>query len=502
MAILGADGRPLTLTEPKPQRRRLRASYDAAATTTRNERHWANADGKSAAQATSADVRQTLRRRARYECHESNSYAAGIVRTLANDTIGTGPRLQLMIPKRADAARFIERELMLWSYECRLAEKLRTMRVSKAVDGEAFAAFVTNPSLNTRVQLDLALIECDRVTSSSWAAFDDPDEADGIYFDRFGNPQSYKVLREHPGEGTYVTAVADYDTVPAEDMVHVFRCDRPGQRRGVPEIAPALPLFALLRRFTLATLHAAETAASYAGVLETNDPATDPANDAEVGDVVEVEHNSLLVLPDGRKLSQLKPEHPTTTFEMFKREVMREAARCLNVPYNVASGDSSSYNYASGRLDHQTYDRSIKIEQDYFGGACLDRTFMRWLEEAMLIPGYLPEGLPPFVEWNWLWFFDGRPHVDPLKEAAASTTLINGLLQTEKAYFAERGLDWEEQERQMATELGVTVAEFRKLKAVKRFVAGAAQEEMVRQILDMEAAQEAAASEQELANAD
>lgn len=499
-AILGPNGQPFTRPKQKPQR--VRASYDAASTTRHNERHWANADSLSGQGAASPEVRKKIRERARYEAQESNSYAKGMVLTLANDTIGTGPRLQVTsIPGRMDATQLIEREFMLWCYESRLAEKLRTLRVSKAVDGEAFAAFVTNPSLKTRVQLDLALIECDRVKSPWWSAEDDELNADGIEFDPYGNPKLYRVLREHPGS-TFFTEYGKFDTVPAEDMVHLFRCDRPGQRRGISEITPALPLFAHLRAFTLATVHAARAAANYAGVLYTDDSDAEEEIDAIPGESIEVDMNSLLVLDRGRKLEQLKAEHPTTTFEMFKREILREIARCLNMPYNVAAGDSSKYNYASGRLDHQTYDRSIKIEQDYFGGACLDRTFMRWLEEAMLIPGYLPEGLPPFAEWNWVWFFDGRPHVDPLKEAAAATTLINGLLQTEKAYFAERGLDWEEQERQMATELGVTVAEFRKLKAVKRFVTGSAQEEMVRQLLELEAREEEQADSEEFANAD
>jgi lambda family phage portal protein len=506
-AILDAYGRPITARPTG--RKRVRASYDAAADTTRNERHWANADGKSAAAATSHEVREKLRKRARYACHESNSYAAGIVRTLANDTIGTGPRLQLMIPQRSDASRQIEREFMLWVYESRLAEKLRTKRIAKAVDGESFAAFVTNPALRTRVQLDLALIECDRVKSPWWQLDESEENADGIEFDSYGNPVRYTVLREHPG-GDFLTEFGEFDVVAAEDMIHLFRVDRPGQRRGVPEIAPALPLFALLQRFTLATLHAAETAASYAGVLYTDEPDPDPegeeSTDSEPGDVIEVEHNSLLVLHAGRKLSQMKAEHPTTNHEMFKRETLREALRCLNMPYNVGSGDSSKYNYASGRLDHQTYDRAIKIEQDYFGAACLDRTFLRWLEEAMLIPGYLPDELPPFAEWNWVWFFDGRPHVDPLKEAAAAETLANSCRQTEKEYWAERGFDWEEQERQIAKELGVTVQKLRKLKAVKRFATASSLSDLVLKILDEEAAeelsQEREAAREEVANAD
>jgi len=63
--------------------------HDSAATTAGNRRHWANADGLSADSAASADVRRTLRNRARYEV-ANNSYARGIVLTLANDTIWDG----------------------------------------------------------------------------------------------------------------------------------------------------------------------------------------------------------------------------------------------------------------------------------------------------------------------------------------------------------------------------------------------------------------------------
>ena len=73
----------------------LRARFDAAQTTAENARHWAMADALSAAAAGTADVRRRLRERARYEV-ANNSYAKGIVLTLANDCVGTGPRLQLL----------------------------------------------------------------------------------------------------------------------------------------------------------------------------------------------------------------------------------------------------------------------------------------------------------------------------------------------------------------------------------------------------------------------
>ena len=73
----------------------VRAKYDAAESGD-DRRHWANADAFAADAALSPSVRRTLRNRARYE-RANNSYLAGISLTLANDLIGTGPRLQLDI---------------------------------------------------------------------------------------------------------------------------------------------------------------------------------------------------------------------------------------------------------------------------------------------------------------------------------------------------------------------------------------------------------------------
>jgi len=80
----------------------LRAKFDSAQTTHDNRRHWANADHLAADAAANPQVRRILRNRARYEV-ANNSYARGIVLTLANDVIGTGPRLQMLLPAEAPA---------------------------------------------------------------------------------------------------------------------------------------------------------------------------------------------------------------------------------------------------------------------------------------------------------------------------------------------------------------------------------------------------------------
>jgi capsid protein len=307
----------------------VRARYDAAVTTDDNRRHWANADGLSPNASNSAAVRRILRNRARYET-ANNSYARGIVLTLAHDVVGTGPRLQ-MITGDSEANRRIEQAFMMWARSVHLAEKLRTMRMARATDGESFAILTNNPRLNTEVQLDLRLVEADQVTTPDLDRLSTI-AVDGIVFDSAGNPVEYHVLRTHPGDGFY-SARSDYDRIPADAVLHWFRADRPGQTRGIPDIMPALPLFAQLRRFTLAVLAAAETAADFAGILYTDAPANGEADAAEPFEPIELEKRALVTMPGGWKMAQMQAEQPSTTYGEFKHELLNEIARCLNMPF-------------------------------------------------------------------------------------------------------------------------------------------------------------------------
>ena len=93
-------------------RAELAGAYDAAQTTGENQKHWRYADDLSAAAANSFQVRKTLRQRARYECLQSNSFGNGIVMTLANDTISTGPILQVQLDPTV--SKVIEQRWKRW----------------------------------------------------------------------------------------------------------------------------------------------------------------------------------------------------------------------------------------------------------------------------------------------------------------------------------------------------------------------------------------------------
>ena len=442
-------------------RRVVLARYDAAATTEENRRHWANADHLSANAANNPTVRRILRARSRYEV-ANNSYARGIVLTLANDVVGTGPRLQLLTEDDT-ANRTVEQAFVQWAEAIRLPEKLRTLRMARAESGEVFAMFTANPAVDSPVKLDLRLIEADQIATP---VVNLSGGVDGIVFDAYGNPLEYHLLRAHPGDTSAIGAsLLGFDRVPASAMLHYFRIDRPGQNRGIPEITPALPLFAQLRRYTLAVIAAAETAADFAAVLYTDAPANGEADPVEPMDLVELERRMATVLPGGWKLGQVTAEQPATTYGEFKAQILNEIARCLNMPFNVAAGNSSGYNYASGRLDHQTYYKSIRVDQAHLGRVVLDPLLRAWLDEAALVEGLLPQSMrriAPLLDHQWFW--DGMEHVDPAKEASAQATRLTSHTTTLAYEYARQGRDWEAELRQRAkevtlmNELGLAVA--------------------------------------------
>ena len=424
--------------------RGVKASFDVLNQSPNDRRHWAYADGLSADATATPEKREQLRGYARYEV-ANNTYAKGIVLTLANDTIGTGPRLQ-MLTENKEANTKIETAFNAWAKEIGLAEKLRTMKMSRTVDGESFAVIINNDKLKHDIQLDIQVIEADLVRSSDFTT--NENEEDGIVFDDNRNPIQYKVLKHHPNDNKSFDNKVHI--VDAENMLHLYRKDRAMQSRGVSEIMSALPLFANLRRYTLAVVACAETAANFSAVLHTDHPHPETgAVNVKPMETIDLERNMMLTLPNGWKMSQLEAKQPIADYVEFKNSILNEIARCLNMPFNIAAGNSSSYNYASGRLDHQTYYKAIEVDQDFITTKVLDKIFSLWLYEYSLSSGMFDMGDNAITH---KWFWDGTEHVDPTKDANARDTDLANLSTNYAIAYARQGRDWEAEFRQCARE--------------------------------------------------
>ncbi|MEM9656959.1 MAG: phage portal protein [Planctomycetota bacterium] len=454
MPILDAYGRKMP-PSPSPRQRALRAlkaRYDGAATNSDNARHWANADLMSADAANSPEVRAKLRSRCRYECYESNSFCNGIVKTLANYLIGPGARLKMQTGQRV-RDRQIQTAWRRWARRVKFARKLRTLRMAKAVDGEGVMLLTNNPRLPGPVKLDLQLREADQMATPQ-LLWPEKGKIDGVELDTYDNPIRYSFLKDHPGATHLTGNPLENEWIDARHVIHWYRHDRPGQHRGIPELAPALPLFALVRRYVLAVLAAAETAADFAGVMYTDSNAVDVDTDVDPMDAIELEMRAMLTLPAGWKLGQMKAEQPVTTFEEFRNAIWNEAARCVLMPFNIAAGNSAGYNFASGRLDHQAFDLAIDTDRCDCEDEVLERVFEAWLREYLSeMSGIAASDIDLSLYDQHSWYWPPKEHVDPQKQANATKTLWDLALISDDDYLFERGVDPDEHEEALSRQM-------------------------------------------------
>ncbi len=417
-------------------------AIDALKTNSQNAKHWASVESYSADAMFSHETRKRARDRARYE-RLNNTYASSMVTNFVEDVIGTGPRLNIL--SDSSVAQQIEKDWRHWTDAINFPEKLRRFADSKIVDGEAFLIMTTNKKVSGNVQLDLVQIEADRVRSETVSdSFTDPYNIDGIRFDTKNNPVSYRILDEHPGNNFVFNDKAT--TYQADSVIHWYKRIRGEQHRGLSELTAALPLFAYLSRYTLAVLANAETTANFSAILYTDLPNCTAAR-GEPFDIVDVERNSLMTLPEGWKMSQFKAEQPGSSYEMFKREILSEIGRVLGVPVNILTGDSARHNYSSARMDQQSYRRTIAVCRKELEIAVVGRIFDEWWNEYAAATGTSKK-----YRRSINWFWDGFLHVDPLKEANARKVLLDAGLTNLAIEYASQGYDPEEQIHQRVRE--------------------------------------------------
>lgn len=425
-------------------KRKARLTYDAAQTSTEFERIWANADSRDADSANDPMVRERLRNRSRYE-NGSNGYYAGILRSYCNFLVGTGPTLRMLTGNRV-FNETVERAWYEWCKAVHFRRKLWCMAHALLMDGEAFAILQDNPALqipaNGNVQLDFLPIEADQV-QTPYIPFTEQGYIDGIKFDEFNNVEWYDVLPSHPGSNTGGFFEPPIRVEPSS-MLHWFNLERPDAHRGVPIGVSTLNTGAAGRRFREATIGAAETAAEFTVMLESeltpdDDEPLDPS-------ILDIHKRMMMALPRGAKARQMEAEHPNAQYEAFHRTVLSEEGRPFSMPYNVTACDSSNYSFASGKLDVLCFWSEIDVTRCSANELCCDRLFAQWFKEWTILRSL--RNVPPDHQWDW----PPKPTIDVVAEAQANDIrLKNGTLTLRQAY-SDAGMDFEDQLRVMAAD--------------------------------------------------
>lgn len=446
-----------------PRRREDVSAYlDISYLTEENAEHWAWARHGDANSNLSTQKRFDARRRARYEV-QNNDYLLGLAETMAHDAIGWGPKLEMQT-EDADRNMQIERDWQAWADAIDLSNKLWTMARTKVVDGEVFGLLLLRDAVEHEIKLDIQVIESDQCGNPQGIA-DTEEMYDGVRQDNRGFPIEYHFYDHHP-YSLYIFPTQGILTgqwYSLDRVIHLFKQSRPGQLRGVTELAAALPIAALWRRYVLATAMSAENVANLSLFLKTNSSADIEVEPLDPLSTVPWPRGQLVTAPEGWEVMQPKAEQPTDTFEQFDKCLKLDMARSLGMPATIALGNSADYNYSSARVDHIPYRRVIDtLRRSQFELRCLQKIFNVWIrfyadatDDFQISASDINREFPH----RWAW----PPHepIDPENQAKAIAQLMELGLRTDEDYLYEVSKDPEthyEQLRRMKqrrTELGI-----------------------------------------------
>jgi len=400
---------------------------------------------------------EKLRDRSR-DLVRNNAHAHGIVATFESNVIGTGIKPQSTIQGDRlgiddDGAesmrRLAETVFERWVPEAEATGRLDFVELQTVAfrqmleNGDAFLLrrMIDEPKTR-RFSFAWELVEADRVDTPNGVEVSG-NVRSGIELSENGTPIAYHIRRTHPGDypvsGTMRTnRDAEFVRVPAYDddgrpnVIHLYKADRPGQTRGVPLLAPILPLFRHLNGYVEGKVMAARITSAICLWIETPDAVnaaatrasgTDPTGKAKEG----IQPGKINYLSPGQKINAFNPSVPATDFEMFVNSIVRMMSSSVGLSYELTSKDYSKTNYSSARASLQQSYRMFRSLQSWISRRLCDPSWRLVMEEAIL-RGMFPAG-PDFARrFDDLaavrWISPGWEWIDPLKEAQASKIAV------------------------------------------------------------------------------
>jgi len=447
--------------KPAPQSpapRRGRRAYEGAMVS-RLTSDWVTSSTSADAEIDSSLIR--LRNRSRQLCRDS-SYARQAMRAIASNVVGRGIRMQGRVMMLRGGGRLdqtvngrIEQAWQTWSHADRchvagklsLSEMLRLAIRSVAESGEVFVRIVPEAFGRSRVPLGLEIIEADYCDEGKTSG---PDASGnewrmGVKLNRWGRPIAYQFRTRHPGDvsGSVGYAVAE---VPADQIIHLFVSERPGQTRGTPWLASAIKRLHHLAGYEEAEVVRARATSSLMGFIQSPEGELQGDEVYDADRVSNFEPGVFKYLGPGETVEVPQLNSPGNQFEPFLRAMLRAVSAAIGCSYESISRDFSQTNYSSSRLALLEEREEWRTLQDWMVEHFLQPVFERWLAAAvgsgaLILPGY--EVAPERFE-AVRWFPRGWAWVDPTKEVKAYEGAVRAGFKTQAQVVAEGGGDLED----------------------------------------------------------
>ncbi len=430
--------------------------------------------------------------------------AASLIRRFKTNVIGFGMmhRASVMAdvlglsPEAAEKwNRDTERRFAVWSKaeNCdargthSFEEQQAIAFCSELMNGDVFVLLPMIKERGKDSNLRIKLIEADYIRNPPTIP-DSYKTAGGIEIDDNGKPLSYWLRKDTPANllfglnMQFGESLSNYTNISAfgeasgrRNILHVFEAERPGQRRGVPMLAPVMELIKQMKRAGDAEVMATVINSMFTVFIksvpggqlgpgfrpgEIMDPVAGTPANAEVPltkNEYPMGHGSTVGLAENEEIQLADPKRPNKNFAGFVRHMAIELGAACQLPADLLLMEFNS-SYSASRAALLEAWKGFMTHRSRYVRKFNQPIYEEWLTEMIYngvieAPGYFEDQVKRMAWSNSIWMGPGQGQINPDVETKAALSLISGGLSTHEREHAKLfGTPWEDDFQQLVRE--------------------------------------------------
>lgn len=352
-----------------------------------------------------------------------NSQYSGILNTQSNHSVGTIP-LPVAMSDNDTLNDAIEDRWYEWGQYNHIGSALREAR-RKAAQGGICVLIPYKSNSSYDLKLAYRVLGKEQLKSPSHGGYgiNDPftnrhtgTVVDGVEFWPNGEIRRVWVQEEYKLEPT------PYNL--SDGVIVWYKRSRPQPMW--PEMSSAFTIIPSMNRFLQNITREAEFKSAVPLAVELDPAYYKPTSSAPPKGAFKYEPGMIPTLPPGSKLVGIAMQSMAEDRTRLSDKFCAVAARCIDMPKNLALADSSSSNMATAHIDLQPWKYVVDIDRFDFE-VVTRQVYSQWYSMASLttlLPPVSFESRPPPTMFNYTVLFN---HPDPQKCATArSIDLISG----------------------------------------------------------------------------
>ena len=397
------------------------------------------------ADASSLGSRRVLRNRSR-DLIRNAPFAKRAQSVVTNNMVGAGIAPSITGGNKAAAeaaAKVVLPFLQSTEIDAHRAMNFATMQsvVANSLfeSGEVLALRRTRDDVNATLPLAVEILEIDHLDSTVQSNGEN-EVIDGIEYDHVsGIVVAYWIFEQHPGSASRKRNMKS-KRVPAGDVLHIRRIDRPGQMRGVPWLAPVMLTLTEMRDYQEAQILKQKISALLAGVVESGDEGVPEG----ASGLDALAPGALVYTEAGQKVTFTNPPK-VDDYDVVMRLGLWAVAMGIGITGESLSGDLSRVNFSSMRGGRLEMDKNIETWQEQILIAQFCAGVGRWALDAYRLRASKRVG-----PLQMAWTAQRRALIDPTKEIPAIIKKVEAGLSSLSREQRAMGLDPETIARERA----------------------------------------------------